>query len=392
MNTKKCIYCGCLLSDAVKSEEHIIPNSISGRIKSSEICCKSCNNYVNQKFDVAFSKIFIPIISRIPNLQRDRNTPIPGCTGKAFWGEDLYDVVIKYGKVVNCPDLSKKIKKGVKDEPLDIVAYDFKMDNQTFKQGLAKIAFNFALHCGVDFAFLSEGVFIEKNESLVKDVRFEFPIIPFVALTEVDCFLEFEVSPDIYHHLILFNCDKELWCYIDLFNTFQYYVLLSRSWTGNEICESFFQKVQKINKKVPPTYHPRRMKHLYLLSQAYGVENTQDVDELNRRIQNKVAKQSPIMDANDVFSDLLSNISIYFQSLPYERMIKCMQNICCYLDESERIKTETFRRLLVDYAGNKHFYPHLINNMALAGDLDIRKYTMSKFERLNQQLEVSNTP
>lgn len=392
MNTKKCIYCGCLLSNDEISEEHIIPNSISGRIKSSEICCKLCNNFVNQKFDVAFSKIFVPIISRMPNLQRDRKTPLPGCTGKAFWGEELYDVVIKSGKVVNCPVLSKKIKKGVKDEPLDIVAYDFKIDNQTFKPSLAKIALNFALYCGVDFSFLSEGVFIEKNESSLENVRFEFPVIPFVALTEVDYFLEFEVSPDIYHHLILFNCDKELWCYIDLFNTFQYYVLLSRSWTGNEICKSYFQKVQKINKEEAPIYHPRRMKHLHLLSQAYGVEYTHDVDELNRRIQIKVAKLSPIMDSIDVFSALLSNILVYAMSLPDERRIKCMQDICCYMEEDDRMKTTSFRRLLVDYAGNMHSYPHLINNMALAGDLDIRKYTMSKFERLNLQLEVSNTP
>lgn len=213
-----------------------------------------------------------------------------------------------------------------------------------------------------------------------------------MALTEVDYFLEFEVSPDIYHHLILFNCDKELWCYIDLFNTFQYYVLLSRSWTGNEICKSYFQKVQKINKEETPTYHPRRMKHLHLLSQAYGVEYTHDVDELNRRIQIKVAKLSPIMDSIDVFSALLSNILVYAMSLPDERRIKCMQDICCYMEEDDRMKTTSFRRLLVDYAGNMHSYPHLINNMALAGDLDIRKYTMSKFERLNLQLEVSNTP
>lgn len=38
----------------------------------------------------------------------------------------------------------------------------------------------------------------------------------------------------MFHNLILFRYENELWCYIDLFNTFQYYVRLSDTYNNEE--------------------------------------------------------------------------------------------------------------------------------------------------------------
>ncbi|MGE7843619.1 HNH endonuclease [Lysinibacillus sp. NPDC093712] len=48
-----CFYCGEDLEDTLKSEEHIIPDSIGGNITTSNVCIK-CNSQANQQIDVKF--------------------------------------------------------------------------------------------------------------------------------------------------------------------------------------------------------------------------------------------------------------------------------------------------------------------------------------------------
>lgn len=48
-----CFYCGEDLEDTLKSEEHIIPDSIGGNITTSNVCIK-CNAEANQQIDVKF--------------------------------------------------------------------------------------------------------------------------------------------------------------------------------------------------------------------------------------------------------------------------------------------------------------------------------------------------
>lgn len=67
---------------------------------------------------------------------------------------------------------------------------------------------------------------------------------------------------ELYHNLILFSQNENLWCYIDLFNTFQYYVLLSNKWDPIEnIHQSYLQMIQKLDRKLPDIYL-RKPKHV----------------------------------------------------------------------------------------------------------------------------------
>ena len=38
-------------------------------------------------------------------------------------------------------------------------------------------------------------------------------------------YIELNTKLELYHNLILFSLANNLWCYIDLLNTFQYYIL-----------------------------------------------------------------------------------------------------------------------------------------------------------------------
>ena len=151
---EKCVYCGKDISK--RSKEHIIQNGLGGLYEYDEICCEKCNSFLSKYIDAPFTKTFNPIISRIENFKKTNNkNSNPLCSGKAIHDNKVYDVLIKSGKVVGCPELSKKIKCNVSKLKFEILAYDFHIDNNSFKCGIGKIAFNFALEKGIGFEALS---------------------------------------------------------------------------------------------------------------------------------------------------------------------------------------------------------------------------------------------
>ena len=248
---QSCVYCGRHIT--TRSREHIIQNALGGLYESEDICCPECNNYISRYIDVPFTKTFNPIISRIENFTKTNNKKShPVCSGKASYQGALYDVLIKDGKIVSCPTLSKKLKCDISKLPMEIFAYDFPIENNTFISGICKIAFNFALDKGIDSNILSHGVTVSSKEGVIDNISFKYTVIPFVPLNTLDTHIELNTSMELYHNLILFNQENMLWCYVDLFNTFQYYVLLSDNWNEEiSVHETYLQLLQKIDKTIP---------------------------------------------------------------------------------------------------------------------------------------------
>lgn len=142
---EKCVYCGKTIEEG--SREHIIYNALGGLYESENICCDKCNNtVVSQKIDVPFTKTFNPVIGRIEYFTKTNNTKSkPSYTGKARFGNEIYNVIIKNGKVVSCQELSKKMKCKASKLDFEILEYDFKFEEDSYNNGIGKIAFNFAL-------------------------------------------------------------------------------------------------------------------------------------------------------------------------------------------------------------------------------------------------------
>jgi hypothetical protein len=66
-----CYLCDLILTGANVSEEHIIPNSIGGRLTSNNLLCKNCNEKTGTMFDDIFSKYGNFLASKY-NIKRDR--------------------------------------------------------------------------------------------------------------------------------------------------------------------------------------------------------------------------------------------------------------------------------------------------------------------------------
>src|ERR1700722_2354620 len=56
---EKCIFCRQPLDN---SKEHIVPNSMNGRLTSKDIICSKCNNFFGRKLDPVFKKFLNPLL------------------------------------------------------------------------------------------------------------------------------------------------------------------------------------------------------------------------------------------------------------------------------------------------------------------------------------------
>lgn len=227
---KKCIYCGREFQKL--SNEHIIQQGLGGISKSEAICCDECNKTcVSELIDAPFVDIFKPFINRIKNFTKDYSSSSGSYEAFVECGGEIYKARIKNGKVVQCTEACRKLKTQVGSLHFNIICLNFsegKDDfNRVYKNGFFKIGLNFALSNGVPYEAIQECIRVYKTDDVVTKIEFTNVMIPFFPLNIVDAYLEFKPCEELYHSLILFNTGCNLWCYINLFDTFKNYVLLS---------------------------------------------------------------------------------------------------------------------------------------------------------------------
>lgn len=393
---EKCVYCGNIITK--RSKEHIIQNAIGGLYESEDICCHQCNEYLSKYIDEPFTKTFSCITSRINNFTKTNNTKsTPLCTGKAIYQDEVYNVQIKKGKIVGCPELCKKLKRNIKDIPLKIISYDFKVDNISFNNGIKKIAFNFAMDKGIDTNKISEGLEVIQEDGQIKDIKYNYAMIPFVPLNPMDEYIELHTELELYHNLILFSQGNNLWCYVDLFNTFQYYVLLSSKRDNKEVLETYLQLIQKLDKTQKELYI-RKPKHMLTYSMLYNVAPCYDIEEFKKQVNIAIKKESQKKEMSEVISAKLK--SNYFRTdllkeMESEKAKEYLQkdmaihlkSLLLYFDEDDKLKDSTFRQVtLISEENEITSYPMLIELLLNEKKLNVKNYTFKKFERLNRFL------
>ncbi|SFV68039.1 hypothetical protein MNB_SV-3-1248 [hydrothermal vent metagenome] len=183
---------------------------------------------------------------------------------------DNHKQVIIYANQKQAKQYKKKIEKEISenfqenekpeitfcDDLEGVIEYPFKMNNKAFKRGLAKIAIGFASKHNIQRENLPLVLEID-NKTKQGKILDEIPTIQFYPLGIIDRLIEiqkneFEHYP--FHNLILFTLDydpkisngkKVLMCYIELFSTFQWYVVLNDVYNGESIYEFYAQQILK---------------------------------------------------------------------------------------------------------------------------------------------------
>lgn len=386
-----CVYCGQPIKET--SMEHVIQQALGGRYESAHILCPQCNEIVGKCIDVPFNRIFNPIIDQLNDFVKQRKSSNPPYKGKARHDGVVYDVVIKNKRVVACPELSRKLRNNTKISTLDfeILSYEFDTDNDAFLMGLQKIAFNFALDKNVDFSKLQHGVDVVLNGKRIEEIRFKYPVVPFVPLNPIDRFLELETDvPSFFHNLILFTQEQHLWCYIDLFNTFQYYVLLSDKWDGeNVIAESYLQVVQKIDRTVPEMRR-WRPKYGLIYSAAYDVPSSPDRDTMKARVERAVRLEPYAKEMSKIISPMLGSkylLNLVDPKLSEEEKREYGISFLLYFDENDQLIHSRYRQVtLGEFEWEIVSYPLKIMHAIKRREIDVPKYQNAKIERLNRYL------
>lgn len=389
----KCVYCGNEITK--ESKEHIIHNALGGQAESVKICCGSCNNKVREIIDNPFCEMFNPIISKIDNFTKTNNTKSsPSCRGKArYTNGKTYDVNIKNSKVVDCVILKKELRKNLTKQELEdfvIESYYFNIDNNALKNGISKIAFNFAIENDVDKELIKDFLYTKKKNGVVEEIKFNNTVIPFVPLNPFDEYIELNSSFELYHNLILFNEENYLWCYVDLFNTFQYYVLLSDKWNENTICKTYLQHMQKID-RTTPKIEIRGVKDILIYAAYYNIEPTMDLGELKKRVTEAINKESLKKNMANIISEKLGFDYMDGKKIKSMNPIESsfyLNSLLLYMDEDDYLREEIFRQKtgVRENNQNAYSYPFLIIDGIRNDIINVKKYTFSKFERLNKYL------
>ncbi len=401
MSRSHCIYCNKEIT--TRSSEHVIQNALGGLLESEDICCPECNNLVSRQIDLPFTTIFNPILGNIRNLAKsNKKNSTPSYTGTVHYQGEFYKADIKAGKVVCCQELNKKLKTNAAKLPLDIVSFDFNLDNNVFKNGMAKIAFNYALAKNVNFDLIKDRLHITKSDDNISNITYNYPLVPFMPLNPLDEYLELGTQTELYHNMILFSQGNTLWCYIDLFNTFQYYVMLSDKVPQNtHIYENYMQSIRKID-RTEPTLHIRKPKDIITYAQIYGVEPCMDLNEFQKRVNRAIMLKSLKEPMGNFIYDKINTIPLeYYLEISQTPLLSHLaQSMQLYIDTHsvldeigdecetiEQLNERNFRTVTINPNTNTVMsYPEAMIYCTHNNENAIRQYTMQKFQKLTQHL------
>lgn len=304
---------------AINHAEHIIQNSLYGRLTSSDILCLSCGAKLSEEVDTAFNKLFAGFTEPIKHIlaQKDHGDKPKTLRGYIFKEDgskievqvrdnkvlplkpeykffvDRNEVEIYAPKAV-AKSYDKQVLKELAGKGVDIndvkikvvddishlgtVGVNFSEGvedfNVKFKLGLNKIATGFASLQGIDRKEMPCTIDIE-NSKLI----FSSNVTPFYPIGIMDMLIEaFRIAQEDEfptHTLILFTDDSfgetKLVCYIDLFSTFQHYVILNHDYKGEPINRNYYQTIIK-QEKPQLVVRKFRMKHLSIVANALGVK------------------------------------------------------------------------------------------------------------------------
>jgi hypothetical protein len=258
-----CYFCGNDYALNSFPEEHIIPNSLGGRLKSTKLICEKCNQKCGRTVDLEWSKL---ALGSFVNVKRDRgNNPlIKGVTESGlkiafdhrliphliepFIERDqsgqIKRIVAHNKEAVksllrkekeNNPDLDideleKKISEEemVFTEPVFPQGYAFG-GNKLFGQAVTRVGTNYFMHSGGN-----------KND-IYTTIQYLKDSIKFDEAVAFHFYPEQSVNPysenEISHLLYLHGSYEQriLYCYVELFSCFCFLIQLSTYYTGPDL-------------------------------------------------------------------------------------------------------------------------------------------------------------
>lgn len=260
----KCWYCGVELTSANQSLEHIIPDSLGGRIRSRELLCKDHNSLLGNSVD---SELYNQLKSILMIINPVRDRPYKGMIkGRDEKGQpltvavglrDTHEITIVFpnGNEVSLVTDSKEKLEGMiakkireiraKDPLINIRRNNYRQEDRRhltlynthdatgskygdfdFLRAVLKIVVNFYLYKGEDKKYLDSIIMLIKGEGDLrfKDrIRFYYPPLPVHEMSEN------EIS-----HLLYIKGDAKgnLFAYVELLSFLNLFIVIDTDYKG----------------------------------------------------------------------------------------------------------------------------------------------------------------
>lgn len=280
-----CYVCNSDITEDNSTEEHILLNSMGGRLKSTRLICKNCNSKFGNTFDSELSDQ-LNFLATILMIKRDRGTPPPILMERKSTGEKLSvdhegkprlaKPTVEQCKVgeathirIQARDMNeaRQILNGLKrkyptidveeqlasakviEEHLDEhLNMKLVIGGKTSLPAILKMAINYYIERTGDLESLSNAIDnLKKNDSS----RVE----PIILKERLFCLDNGEVT-----HSIFINGNKDshrLYAIIELYNVFQFVVRLSDSYTRDDFTDLYvYDVLERAEKKKTPTHVP----------------------------------------------------------------------------------------------------------------------------------------
>ena len=207
----------------------------------------------------------------------------------------------------------------------------------------------------------------------------------------------------LFHGMILFNNENYLWCYIDLFNTYQVYVLLSDQWDVHQpFYKEYYQLIQRGDRSVGKLdlSGTRRVQDFYSIATRYKVNPTRDIDKLQAEINEQIRKESYQVKLSTLIKSIFdsNNLANPKSDLGFADSIEYSSNSLFLFDSSGNLNKDRFRALTLNHSHDIVSYPRYIwNKLCMDNDKInstnlgdypyLKDYVYKKFYRLYEYLK-----
>lgn len=312
MNLIKCYCCKKQITKDTFSDEHILPNAIGGKLKSSNLLCKVCNSTFGSDFDSELSKQLL-FLSSFLNIKRERgkHPKVKGgktesgveidllAGGKPYYSKPIVETINKDNEVeINIMARDKKELKGIlqglsKKYPNIDVQNILKNSieessylNEPIKisqtiggakalNAITKIALNFSIYHSKDFQ-----PFTKVIDSLKKNKKNTFCKHYYQKKK-----LYKKTPQEICHilHIQSNKHNKNVIGYIEFFSSYSFIILLSDNYTGKKINSTYcynFKNNKILQKSINLKISTEDFNKLPIISSEHYPKITEKMDRI----------------------------------------------------------------------------------------------------------------
>lgn len=276
----RCWICDQLITDENRSVEHIILNSLGGRLKSSNLLCKKCNSNFGRLSDNALTKQ-LNFLAVLLDIKRERGAPQP-IVGEAQSGEQYLlgaggkpecktpsytqgsrevTYTARSEKEANVwakkfmkkhPEYRKEKMANTSEYLSEPLSISIEFGGRDIRRAFCKMAINFYILKG------GQKVYIDHLIPYIKG-DLDLDVVGFYYSDKV---LRREPK-QVLHVIALRTIGKVVYAYIELFSTEKCVVLLSDAYSGEELTADYVFDVltgEEVSMDINPDISPEQIK------------------------------------------------------------------------------------------------------------------------------------